>query len=62
MSLKSTVSFSISSRISSAILESLTSVYLMAAGESPSMEPKLPCPSMRGYRSENSCTILVIAS
>ena len=32
----------------------LTSVYRMAAGGSPSMEPKLPWPSIKGYRNEKS--------
>ncbi len=42
--IKSTVSSSRSRSISSPIFSSLTSVYRMAAGESPSIEPKLPCP------------------
>ena len=41
----STVSFSMSSIICSPILERRHSVYLMAAGESPSTDPKFPCPS-----------------
>ena len=45
---KSTVSLSISASISSAIFVSLASVYLYAAGGSPSMEPKFPCPSTNG--------------
>jgi len=36
--------------------------YRIAAAESPSTEPKFPCPSIRGYRSENSCTIRTRAS
>ena len=42
LSLKATVFFSISLSISSADLLSLASVYLIAAAESPSIEPKLP--------------------
>ena len=30
-----------------------TSVYLIAAGASPSTEPKLPCPSINGCLIEN---------
>ena len=51
-----------SSSICLEILSSLLSVYLIAAGGSPSMDPKLPCPSTRGYLSENSCAILTIVS
>ena len=43
-------------------LESLVSVYLIAAAGSPSTEPKLPWPSMRGKLIENSWTILTKAS
>ena len=46
--LKSTVSLSISASISSAILRKRASVYRIAAGLSPSTDPKLPCPSTRG--------------
>ena len=60
--LKSTVSFSISASISSAIFLSLASVYLIAAGLSPSTDPKFPCPSTRGYLRDHSCAILTIAS
>ena len=45
---KSTVSFSMSLRNSSARAVSLTSVYLMAAGGSPSRDPKFPWPSTKG--------------
>ncbi len=38
------------------------SVYRMAAGASPSMEPKLPCPSTNGSRMENSWAMRVSAS
>ena len=33
------------------------SVYRMAAGLSPSMEPKLPWPSTSGARSANGCAM-----
>ena len=59
---KSTVFFSISFSMYSAIFESLASVYLMAAALSPSTLPKFPCPSMSGYLRENSCAILTSAS
>ena len=58
----STVSFSISARRSDAILLRRASVYLMAAAESPSTEPKLPCPSTSVYLSENGCASLTMAS
>ena len=51
---KSTVFFLISSNICLEILSNLDSVYLIAAGGSPSIEPKLPCPSINGYLSEKS--------
>ena len=38
------------------------SVYRYAAAASPSREPKLPCPSTRGARSENGCAMRTIAS
>ena len=53
LSTKSTVFFPISARSSSDMEDILHSVYLMAAGESPSTDPKLPCPSMRGHRRVN---------
>ena len=34
----------------------------MAAGESPSIEPKLPWPSISGRRMEKSCAMRTIAS
>jgi hypothetical protein len=34
----------------------------MAAALSPSIDPKLPCPSTSGARSEKGCAILTIAS
>jgi hypothetical protein len=34
----------------------------MAAGGSPSIEPKLPCPSMSGTRIEKSCAMRTSAS
>ena len=58
----STVSFSMSARIWPEIAESFASVYRYAAAESPSIEPKFPCPSINGYLKENSCTILTRAS
>ena len=39
-----------------------TSVYRMAAGGSPSTEPKLPWPSTSGRRMENSCAMRTSAS
>ena len=51
---KSTVSLLISASISIAILLSLASVYLIAAAESPSTEPKFPCPSTKGQRMDQS--------
>ena len=45
---KSTVSFPMSASISMEILESLASVYRIAAAPSPSTEPKFPCPSTSG--------------
>ncbi len=42
LGMKSTVSLSISAIISIEILESLASVYRMAAAPSPSTDPKLP--------------------
>jgi len=62
LSWKSTVLLSISDRVSSAIFLSLASVYLIAAGLSPSTDPKLPCPSISGYLSDHSCAIRTIAS
>ena len=38
------------------------SVYLYAAGGSPSSEPKFPCPSIIGILRENVCAILTIVS
>ena len=58
----STVSFSRSANISSVMAAMRASVYLMAAGASPSTEPKFPCPSANGYRSEKSWTILTSES
>ena len=45
---KSTVFLSISSSMCLAIRSSRLSVYRIAAGGSPSIEPKLPCPSISG--------------
>ena len=56
-----TVSLSRSRRSSSARGLILASVYLIAAGGSPSTEPKLPCPSTSFMRMENGCAILTIA-
>ena len=60
--IKSTVFLLISLSISEAILFILASVYLIAAAESPSTEPKLPCPSTSIYLKEKSCAILTNAS
>ncbi len=60
--MKSTVSFSRSVSRASAYLVSRASVYRIAAGESPSTEPKLPCPSTRGERYENGWAILTSVS
>ena len=49
LGIKSTVSFSISASKSEEIFCILASVYLYAAGESPSTDPKLPCPQTKGY-------------
>ncbi len=46
LAIKSTVFLSMSANNSSAIFASLASVYLYAAGGSPSMDPKFPCPSI----------------
>ena len=62
LSLQSTVSWSISSSISSAILVNLASVYLIAAAPSPSIDPKFPCPSTSGYLSDQGWASLTIAS
>ena len=51
--LKATVFFRISPISSIASGRSLASVYRIAAGLSPSSEPKLPWPSTSGARSEN---------
>jgi len=59
---KSTVSLLISASISIDILLSLASVYRIAAAPSPSMEPKLPCPSTRGYLVLKSWASLTRAS
>jgi len=57
-----TVSFSRSVNISAASLAILTSVYLIAAGLSPSIDPMFPCPSTMGYLNEKLCAILTKAS
>ena len=62
LSTKSTVSSSTSWSISEAMAASLHSVYLIAAAESPSMLPKLPWPSMIGYRMEKLWAILTSVS
>ncbi len=59
---KSTVSLLISANSSVAIRAILASVYLIAAGESPSIEPKLPWPSTSKYLVEKSCATLTMAS
>ena len=48
--------------INSEIFDILASVYLIAAGLSPSTEPKFPCPSTSGYLIVKSCASLTIAS
>ncbi len=48
LGINSTVSKSKSFSNSIAAQDIRTSVYLIAAGVSPSIEPKLPCPSIRG--------------
>ena len=48
--------------MSSEIFFILASVYLIAAGLSPSTEPKLPWPSTSKYLKLQSCAILTIAS
>ena len=59
---KSTVFFSISARRLFANLSRRLSVYLIAAGGSPSILPKFPCPSTRGYRKLKSCAIRTMVS
>ena len=59
---KSTVFLFISFSNSVAILEILASVYLYAAAPSPSIEQKLPCPSINVCLSLKSCAILTKAS
>ena len=56
------VSLSISLNKLSDDLASLDSVYLIAAGGSPSTEPKLPCPSTSISLIEKSWAILTIES
>ena len=58
----STVSLSRSLNISLDSFVILDSVYLIAAALSPSMDPKLPCPSTSSYLIEKSCAILTSAS
>ena len=48
LGVKSTVSWSMFARSSSAMGASLASVYRMAAGGSLSSEPKFPCPTISG--------------
>ena len=59
---QATVSLSISASSSVAAAERRASVYRYAAAESPSIEPKLPCPSTSGQRSEKSWTMRTRAS
>ena len=47
--LQSIVSLSISSNSSAVIFSILASVYLIAAAESPSIDPKFPWPSTKRY-------------
>ena len=62
LSWKSTVSLSMSDKRSSDIFCILASVYLIAAGLSPSTDPKLPCPSTKLYLRLHSWAILTIVS
>jgi len=62
LSLHSIVPLLISWSISLLIFPKRASVYRIAAASSPSILPKLPWPSTRGYRREKSCAILTIAS
>ncbi|MNO66868.1 hypothetical protein D3C76_576670 [compost metagenome] len=62
LSIKSTVFLLMSLNISDEILFIFASVYLIAAAESPSTEPKFPCPSTNIYLIEKSCAILTKAS
>ena len=50
-----------SSSNSSAAFESRASVYLIAAAESPSIDPLLPCISIKGVNILKSCESLTIA-
>ena len=59
---KSTVSLAMSRSISIASGASRASVYLIAAGGSPSTEPKFPCGSTSGLRIEKSCAMRTSAS
>ena len=58
----STVSFSRSFSISPESLVMRDSVYLIAAALSPSIDPKLPCPSTSSYLIEKFCAIRTRAS
>ena len=58
----STVSLSMSRSSSIASRANRASVYRAAAGGSPSIEPKFPCGSTSGYRSEKLWAILTSAS
>ena len=57
-----TVSFSISRKSSMASGAMRASVYRKAAAESPSIEPKLPCPSTSVARMEKSCAMRTMVS
>ncbi len=59
---KSTVFLLRSDRMSRAGAVRRASVYRMAAGGSPSTEPKLPCPSTSIVRIEKSCAMRAMAS
>ena len=61
-SVQFTVFFSRSLSISPATFVILDSVYLMAAALSPSIDPKLPCPSTSSYLMLKCCAILTRAS
>ncbi len=60
--MKSTVSLSMSASIWEESFAILTSVYLCAAGGSPSTDPKLPWPSTSMLLNVKSCAILTMAS
>ena len=62
LSFHGTVSFSMSESMVSEIGLNFASVYLIAAAESPSVEPKLPWPSTSMYLIDHDWANLTIAS